>query len=279
MREHGTRAKYVSDGCRCDDCRAANAAYQAERARRVAPTLVGADTVRRHIRDLRAAGVGTRAIAHRSGVPRTVLQKIESGRTRRVRKETQDRLLAVMPADRAPGARVPAGPVQANVETLLDRGWTKAAISAAIGQGGRALQLGAQWVTAANASAVAALLDQPIPPRRGLRPVTEVDDRVDDEPTLPDDLPAPPAVDLTKQEWRRRAACRMPDVPVDIFFPGRGDGPTMQAALAVCQRCSSRSECLEANLDERDGVWGGTTAAERRRIRRERGISDQEDVA
>lgn len=42
---HGTRAKYVSDRCRCDECRRANADYQwAVNRRRKRALAVGATT-------------------------------------------------------------------------------------------------------------------------------------------------------------------------------------------------------------------------------------------
>ena len=45
-RQHGTRAKYTQDKCRCDECRAANTDYQRQRTRRIAPTLVDASRAR-----------------------------------------------------------------------------------------------------------------------------------------------------------------------------------------------------------------------------------------
>ncbi|MDP8938230.1 MAG: WhiB family transcriptional regulator [Actinomycetota bacterium] len=66
--------------------------------------------------------------------------------------------------------------------------------------------------------------------------------------------------------WRREAACR--DMDTDIFFPLTDEeaGP----AKAVCATCPVRSECLQFALASRqhDGVWGGLTEAERRRLRR-----------
>jgi transcriptional regulator with XRE-family HTH domain len=290
VRKHGSRACYVfgpepggdrSNGCRCDDCRRAVREYERERTRRIAPAYVGAAPARAHVRFLSEHGVGLKQIVKRSGVSQGALWKLMYGKdgkpSKRIRRETSERILAVQPADRADGSRVPAGPVWEQVDTLLERGWTRAAIARGIGQE-RALQLGREWVTAANARAVAALLDQPVPPRRsrhGLHPVPQPEVE-DDEPTLPDDLPAPPAVDLTAMPWRREAACRMPDVPVWIFFPGRGDHRTAAAAKAVCDRCAARAACLETHLDERDGIFGGTTGRERRALRRERGLDDDQ---
>jgi len=274
----------TANGCRCDDCRRAVAEYERERSRRVVPAYVGADRARQHMRFLSDNGVGLKQVAKRSGVSHGALWGLMYGKpdrggpSKRIRRETEEKILAVMPADRADGALVDAGPTWANVQTLLERGWTKAAISAAIGQGGRALQLGQRYVTASRARAVESLLDESVPPRRsrhGLHAVPEVHDQAEPERRSAD-LPDPFPIDLTLQEWRQRAACRMPDVPVWIFFPGRGDGPTVEAAMTVCGRCAVRVECLETHLDERDGIWGGTTGQQRREIRRKRGSKEPE---
>jgi len=68
--------------------------------------------------------------------------------------------------------------------------------------------------------------------------------------------------------WRRHSACRGLDP--EIFYP-----PTDEEAVAakvVCQLCSVRETCLEFALQgrEKEGVWGGATERERRRILRQR---------
>ena len=72
----------------------------------------------------------------------------------------------------------------------------------------------------------------------------------------------------TDIEWRLDAACR--DVETSIFFPESDDdaGP----ALEICATCPVREECLEFALLTRqeDGVWGGMTETDRRRLRRRR---------
>lgn len=68
--------------------------------------------------------------------------------------------------------------------------------------------------------------------------------------------------------WRGQAACR--NLDTEIFFPdSEADaGP----ALSVCAACPVRAECLDWAIATRqhDGVWGGTTESERKRIRRRR---------
>lgn len=65
-----------------------------------------------------------------------------------------------------------------------------------------------------------------------------------------------------------RKACATYDKAV--FYPT--DGAGVLRAQAICDRCPSHivDACLQFALehDEREGVWGGTSERERRRIRR-----------
>lgn len=83
--------------------------------------------------------------------------------------------------------------------------------------------------------------------------------------------------------WRDSAACR--EVDPEIFFVdygwvGRPPGTLKkqrEAALAVCQPCPVKVECLEDALAApatRDyGVWGGTTRYQRVALRQTRNRS------
>ncbi|HZU71954.1 MAG TPA: WhiB family transcriptional regulator [Acidimicrobiales bacterium] len=68
--------------------------------------------------------------------------------------------------------------------------------------------------------------------------------------------------------WRQRGACR--GIDPDIFFPISDEDAG--AAKAICAQCGVRESCLEYALAyrERDGVWGGATERERRRMLRQR---------
>jgi WhiB family redox-sensing transcriptional regulator len=68
--------------------------------------------------------------------------------------------------------------------------------------------------------------------------------------------------------WRQQSACRGLDP--EIFFPVTDD--EAEVAKIVCDACVVRTACLEHALGsrERDGVWGGCTEKERRRIVRQR---------
>lgn len=66
-------------------------------------------------------------------------------------------------------------------------------------------------------------------------------------------------------DWRTGALCAQTDL--DLFFPEKGG----QAAPAkrLCAACPVREACLAVALEHRElGVWGGTTEAERARMRR-----------
>ena len=70
-------------------------------------------------------------------------------------------------------------------------------------------------------------------------------------------------------EWHARAACQ--HERSDVFFIAAG--PALRAARAICAGCPVKQDCLDAALDTQEsadfGTWGGTTASERRKIRRE----------
>ncbi|HUP86720.1 MAG TPA: WhiB family transcriptional regulator [Acidimicrobiales bacterium] len=68
--------------------------------------------------------------------------------------------------------------------------------------------------------------------------------------------------------WRQRAACR--GLSTDIFYPVSDDDADI--AKSICAVCPVAEECLEFALAEREreGIWGGATERERRRIVRQR---------
>jgi WhiB family redox-sensing transcriptional regulator len=68
--------------------------------------------------------------------------------------------------------------------------------------------------------------------------------------------------------WRQRAACR--GVDPDIFYPVSDE--EAEDAKAICHQCTVQGTCLEWALAnrEKEGVWGGATERERRRIIRRR---------
>jgi WhiB family transcriptional regulator, redox-sensing transcriptional regulator len=86
-------------------------------------------------------------------------------------------------------------------------------------------------------------------------------------PVDQDDLAVALAVPLAKQQWRRDALCTELRYAKSVeFFPERGQPAA--PAKAVCARCVVSAECLAyaLALGIREGVWGGTTGNDRRRI-------------
>ncbi|MDH4170086.1 MAG: WhiB family transcriptional regulator [Acidimicrobiia bacterium] len=70
------------------------------------------------------------------------------------------------------------------------------------------------------------------------------------------------------RHWQDQAACR--GVATSLFFPDPDDETT--AAQQVCSGCQVQDACLEHALGTREhqGVWGGATERDRRRIIRHR---------
>ena len=73
---------------------------------------------------------------------------------------------------------------------------------------------------------------------------------------------------LNAASWRKRAACR--GVDPEVFYPATDE--EAGAAKSICSTCPVREACLEHALScrEREGIWGGATERERRRILRQR---------
>lgn len=68
-------------------------------------------------------------------------------------------------------------------------------------------------------------------------------------------------------QWHQRGACKG---ETESFFSYEDE--IVAQARAICENCPVREECLQMALAEPNlyGVWGGTTQAERRRLRRRR---------
>jgi hypothetical protein len=74
-----------------------------------------------------------------------------------------------------------------------------------------------------------------------------------------------------ERDWRLDAACR--EVDPELFFPETGQAPQAAAAKQVCAGCAVRGPCLAAVLhgpqarDDHTGIFAGTTASDRVRLR------------
>ena len=74
--------------------------------------------------------------------------------------------------------------------------------------------------------------------------------------------------------WRDWGRCRSLDPA--IFHPDEGDDALAAEAKAICAPCPVRAACLDHALAarENEGIWGGLTARERRRlVRRHRRLA------
>lgn len=277
---HGQRSAYVLDKCRCDPCTVAAREAGREARNRLAPVYVGADPARQHVKMLGEHGVGLKQIIKISGVPSGTLWKLVYGRngtpSTRVRKETLDRILAVMPSVVAAGSKIDAAPTWKLIEEMLAAGVPRSRIAEHLGQRGPGLQLGRTVITPRNARAVAALHADWTSGRvelvrrdrhggvRVAAPTRREPDYIDRAAILLD--LAEILETRNARTWRNDAACR--NRPPHIWFPARGDRRMIDAAKKICRSCLVRSQCLAENIGQVDGVFGALTAGERRDLRR-----------
>jgi len=56
----------------------------------------------------------------------------------------------------------------------------------------------------------------------------------------------------------------------DIFYPEEYEEADVAQAKSICNNCWIKDKCLAyaLSINEKEGVWGGTTPIERKRIRR-----------
>lgn len=162
---HGTRARFAA-GCACLPCRAANADYNRARIPTAWAHPLMIRHVKQHIATLRAAGLGMRQIAARSGIGRTRLNEIVRGigynrsrpAKRKLKVETANAILAVTVVGPTPGGSlVDAEPTWRLLDEMLDAGYSKAAIARALGYATPALQFRRDRITAASARRIAEL--------------------------------------------------------------------------------------------------------------------------
>lgn len=76
-------------------------------------------------------------------------------------------------------------------------------------------------------------------------------------------------IDLTVTPWREAAACLAARDEVS-FFPDKEDLGGILRAKAICSGCPVADVCLSWAIEtnQPDGIWGGHTVKERRRLRR-----------
>jgi transcriptional regulator with XRE-family HTH domain len=170
--QHGTRACYVLDRCRCEPCAKANRDAESERTRLKAygryNKYVSGEHVRAHIQTLRDAGMGLKTIAKRAGIGTGTMSKIVYGvyapgtggrngkgdlirpPSRRVLRETAEKLYAIDPtwsegplplADGAVLCAEDSRRTHQRLQALVALGWSMSEL-------GR--RLGIHWATNAH---------------------------------------------------------------------------------------------------------------------------------
>lgn len=158
---HGTRIRYVA-GCRCLPCRAANSNYEHQRADRrkagAGNQLVPAGRARAHLSTLSHNHIGRRSVARLSGVSAGVLWSIRAGRRRRIRKQTERRILQVTVRLAQANTLVKAGPTWKRIDRLLHEGFSKGELARRLGFS--RLRMGKFWTTAERAGRVAKFYKQ-----------------------------------------------------------------------------------------------------------------------
>lgn len=159
--QHGTRACYVLDRCRCEPCAAANSQAETERVRLQAygryHKYVDAYPVRLHLAELAAYGIGLKQVAKVSGVSTGTLSKLVFGvydstgtgggchgpgelvrpPSRRVLRRTAERIYAVEPIPANLGAgqvdheRTPIA--RTHLRALVALGWSMSELGRRLG--------------------------------------------------------------------------------------------------------------------------------------------------
>lgn len=128
--QHGTRAAYTLDGCRCLPCSLARAEYADALHRRNGAgrsRYTDAAPVREHVRALMAAGMGSKRVAEISGINLSTITMLLWGRggrapSARILRTAAATLLALTP-DIAPGTSVDATGTVRRVQALVALGW------------------------------------------------------------------------------------------------------------------------------------------------------------
>jgi hypothetical protein len=122
---HGTTTGYSRHRCRCDECRGAwrdyQRAYMRERYRGERRTVSTAEA-RRRIACLTAQGMTCQVIARTAGMDHQLVRRIADGQTKRARRFTVDKILAVTANDRPPGAMSPAHEADRLLQGILAAG-------------------------------------------------------------------------------------------------------------------------------------------------------------
>jgi len=169
--QHGTRNAYVTDGCHCTQCRAANRAEERHRTESLRngrwEPLVDAAPARGHLQLLRRHGLGLDQIVKISETPKRTIRRVlreTAASPHRIRSETAQRVLAIQlsPEHLAPRSQVDATETHARIQALLEAGLSIPELARALGRSSVSLRrtLDRRTVTAHTATSVGDLYDR-----------------------------------------------------------------------------------------------------------------------
>lgn len=144
MAEHGTLTMYVDRKCRCIRCTTAASAYETNRRRQVAygrwQPYVDAEPARRHVRELMAFGIGWQQVAKLSCLSKSVVGMLLFGSptkgappSRKIRPETERRLLAVTKTVDNISKWVDAAGSRRRLQALAVAGWSMKGLAGRVG--------------------------------------------------------------------------------------------------------------------------------------------------
>jgi WhiB family redox-sensing transcriptional regulator len=249
---HGTLTRYQR-GCRCDDCRAANAARGWARRHDPDCDCVVCDLAERArdgSRGITAADYRSPAVRalDRRRLPRkrtaAAVESESKEQTMSVSTLSEDLIDDILHVARRHGTQVAAewGRVTRFTAARLRRD-----------RDGYVRGLGAP--TMAEIEARAPSVSCPCPRCADWRAETQTTS-----------TQTPPAEGAASEGWWADAACRGHDI--DTFFPRRGESAI--PAREICAGCSVNAECLDYALANgiHYGVWGGKSERQRRGMRR-----------
>jgi len=167
-RPHGSYVKYKVEDCRCGPCTAGNREYVSQRSRAIQRPdevwmpYVPATRARRHLLDLRRQGIGYKTVASVTGLSPSAVGKIlwptryrGMGRSQRIRRQTEQKILAFRPEHAAGGQKVDPTVTWQMLDDLIARGFTRTWIAQQVtSPNARSLQIKRTLVRASTARRV-----------------------------------------------------------------------------------------------------------------------------
>jgi WhiB family redox-sensing transcriptional regulator len=83
-----------------------------------------------------------------------------------------------------------------------------------------------------------------------------------------------------EENWEVEGLCRTGSYDPDLWFPNPAESSLVRLAQKVCYRCPVIVECRSMALarGERNGIWGGLTEAQRKRMKKQECEEEAEAV-